>query len=368
MAPAAIALTFGSFYFAPDVDQPQEMTQSEFFDGVRRCLRGIDGVSNLVIDLDGPDDDPSVEIVPTDTAPEDEYLGPHWGFAKISFDLAIPAAVQTGVDPLARFGHLAERFRVQLGYGWTMPVSCVEVISDAIPRVTAAARVVYLYLKREVERSAERLSFGCIPPIFTHAEFFLYPAQKADADQQFWVKGHTQPAYHRYEYYFDADATTEPAVEFFWAIEREIDLYFRSEDASRSEIQGWDKISSSIEDLTDANVTGRRRFPALRVVRRGTQIRDAAISLTRFAAQRQLVASELDRQARATYSGGTVALAQELLDQELADRVDYPIEQFSQLVRMFESGRVVELQIAVAIFAALIGAVIGAIATLLAAA
>jgi hypothetical protein len=66
------------------------------------------------------------------------------------------------------------------------------------------------------------------------------------------------------------------------------------------------------------------------------------------------------------YAGGTRRFAKELIDQELADRPDYPVEQFSQLVQMFESGRVVELQIVVALAASLVGAVIGAATTLIA--
>jgi hypothetical protein len=80
-----------------------------------------------------------------------------------------------------------------------------------------------------------------------------------------------------------------------------------------------------------------------------------------------VVQSDLDRQAQRAYAGGTNYYARELVEQELTDRMDYPIEQFSQLVQMFESGRVVDLQVAVALVASLIGAAIGAGATLIAA-
>jgi len=75
----------------------------------------------------------------------------------------------------------------------------------------------------------------------------------------------------------------------------------------------------------------------------------------------------VDRQLRQTYSGGTQRFAQELLDGEAGDRQDYPIEQFSQLLNMFEAGHVLEMQLLVAFAASLIGAAIGAGATLLAA-
>jgi hypothetical protein len=88
--------------------------------------------------------------------------------------------------------------------------------------------------------------------------------------------------------------------------------------------------------------------------------------VTKFAARRQLVLSELDRQAQRMYAGGSPHFARELIDGETTNRPDYPIERFSQLVQMFESGRVLELQIVVALVASIIGAIIGAGATIIA--
>ena len=361
------ALTFGSFHFAPDVSESQEVTQAEFFDSVRRSLGGIEGVSAVDIDIDNVLDESPVKLDPLAEDPGAAYVGPHWGFANINFDLTIPVSLQREIDKFARYENLSEHFCVQLAYGWQVPVSCVEVVSDSELDPTTGARVVYLYLKREVERSAERLTFACIPPIFTHAAFFLFPSDKSAGDQLFWRKSYTRPAYHRFEYYFNASELRSPARPFFFELQSEVDLYFRSKDNARGELNAWFAIQESVDDLTDPGNSQRRRFTPLRGIRRGARIRETAISLTRFAAQRQLARSQLERQAHSTYAGGTSHFARELIEDELDDYPDFPIEQFSQLVQMLESGRVVEVQIIVALVASLVGAAIGAGATLLAA-
>jgi hypothetical protein len=60
-------------------------------------------------------------------------------------------------------------------------------------------------------------------------------------------------------------------------------------------------------------------------------------------------------------------VARELVEQELSSPVDYPIEPISGLAEMFQSNRVGELQMIVALLAALIGGAIGAATTLIAA-
>ncbi len=341
------------------------MTQADFFEAVRRCLAGIEGISALAIALDERDEDNVLKIEPHDEDPEEVYVGPHASFAEISFNLAIPAEVQREVNSRSGYRAQPEGFRVRLGYGWQTPVSCVEVVGGGPdPRPCWGARTVYLYLKREVDRSAEKLTFACIPPIFTHAEFFLYPSEQS-RDTPFWLRSHTIPAYHRFEYYFHPAEVVDPVSQFFFEAQGEVDLYYRANDDSRRATVAWAAISESVTALTDSQQASKR-LNLLGTARRGSAIRQAAISLTRFAADKQLSNFDLDRQALNMYAGGTRRFAKELIHQELADRPDYPVEQFSQLVQMFESGRVVELQIVVALAASLVGAVIGAATTLIA--
>jgi hypothetical protein len=369
MAGAAIPLSFGSFYFAPDSNEPALLEPSGFFDTLRRCLRGIDGVDALEID-DGAHDDQAgpVTLYATvdDGDPTGAYVGPHWDFAQVSFVLTIPINVQRELAAGDAFGSVGERFRVCLAYGWQVPVSCVEILDAPSASPTTAARSVYLYLAREVERSAEKLRLRCIAPIFAHADFFLYPAGDDRRSSPFSRRSHTVPAYHRFEYAFDPDLVTNPVDEFFFEIQGEVDLYYQTADARREQLHAWVDISEALSRLTEARSAGGFWRTFRQAFRPDGLLRNASISLTQFAADRQLVNSRLDRQVRTMYADGRDHFARELIEDAVADRDDYPIEQFSQLLQMFESGRVVELQLVVAFGASLIGAIIGASATLLA--
>lgn len=227
--------------------------------------------------------------------------------------------------------------------------------------------MVYRYLQREVERSAERLQLACIPPIFTHAEFYLHPGSSTETDAAFWRRDYAAPAYHRFDYGYDAERAIDPVGTFFFEIRSEIKLYYQMNELAREQLHGWADISDAVTNLTTIERKRGRWAAASQALRPRRLTRDASISLTEFAARRQMTNAAVDRQLRQTYSGGTQRFAQELLDGEAGDGQDYPIEQFSPLLNMFEAGHVLEMQLLVAFAASLIGAAIGAGATLLAA-
>jgi len=229
-----IALTFGSFYFVPVVQKSARLRSTDFFETVRRCLRGVEGVDEVHVDP-GPETDAE------------------------------------GHGPRSNRGH----------------------IERGLPRT---------------------------------------------------------------------------ALEFlFFEIRSEIDLYYQMNELAREQLHGWADISDAVTNLTTIERKRGRWAAASQALRPRRLTRDASISLTEFAARRQMTNAAVDRQLRQTYSGGTQRFAQELLDGEAGDRQDYPIEQFSQLLNMFEAGHVLEMQLLVAFAASLIGAAIGAGATLLAA-
>jgi hypothetical protein len=365
----SIALSFGSFYFTPDVSEPTELTRTDFFEGVRRCLGGIEGVSSVSVDSSSPlgDGSETITFMPIVTDDEQSYLGPHWGFGDITFDLWVPLSEQRDLDRLSRFTAETETFRVRLSFGWQVPVSCVEILDASAQDPTGDMRVVYLYLVKQVARSAEKLAFRCITPIFTHADFYVHPSdQEGPADAAFWLQAYSRPAYHRYDYFYNPAKIDEPVDEFFFEMQSEIDLYYSTSNDTREESIAWQSVATSVDRLTEEETPWQRRNP-LGALHRGTRIREASIALATFAASRQLSSSQLERQRRSTYGGGATYFARELVESELDDRPDYPIEQFSQLVQMFEAGRVAELQLLVALVASIIGAAIGAGATLLAA-
>lgn len=359
-----IPATFGSWYFAPSVTETTEFSQESYFATVRRCLAGIEGVTNVTIDLDPEENSAKVEARPLGTDPQDVYVGPHWGFAAIKFVLHVPRARQAQVEGIRRHEDIGERFAVRMGYGWQVPVCALEVLDEAATDPTSSSGLVFRYLRQEVKRSAEQLELGCIPPIFVHADFYLAAAEPGSLSDPFVLSEYCVPAYHRYTYLYDPEETPDPVGRFFFEIQSELDLYYRSQDADRQEGMIWLEVSEEIDALVDPSGEVSWLTRSTERLTRGRRIRSAATKLTRFAAQRQLVRSELARNARSQYTSGKQSFVQELVQGELDDCVAYPIEEFSRLIQMFESGRLVELQLAVVIVAAVIGAIIGAAATL----
>lgn len=213
-----------------------------------------------------------------------------------------------------------------------------------------------------------RSGFSWLYPADLYARRVLpAPGQLDRTDAAFWRRDYAAPAYHRFDYGYDAERAIDPVGTFFFEIRSEIDLYYQMNELAREQLHGWADISDAVTNLTTIERKRGRWAAASQALRPRRLTRDASISLTEFAARRQMTNAAVDRQLRQTYSGGTQRFAQELLDGEAGDRQDYPIEQFSQLLNMFEAGHVLEMQLLVAFAASLIGAAIGAGATLLAA-
>jgi hypothetical protein len=134
-------------------------------------------------------------------------------------------------------------------------------------------RVVYLYLVKQVARSAEKLAFRCITPIFTHADFYVHPSdQGGPADAAFWLRAYSRPAYHRYDYFYNPAKIDEPVDEFFFEMQSEIDLYYSTSNDTREESIAWQSVATSVDRLTEEETPWLRRNP-LGALHRGTRIR-----------------------------------------------------------------------------------------------
>ncbi|MGH2904412.1 MAG: hypothetical protein ACRDK7_12640 [Solirubrobacteraceae bacterium] len=219
---APLPLTFGSWYFAPDREEPLEFSQSEYFEVVRRCLAGIEGVRDVVIDLSDDEKAEKFVVEPAAPDPERAYIGPHWGYAWIEFALDLPSERQTNIEGMGLYQALGEQFKVRMAYGWQVPVSIVTVLDLPDAEPTSSARLVYRYLQREVQRSAEPLALACIPPIFTHADFWLVPSATNPPNERYARREYSRPAYHRYVFEYSPPDDPTAADSFFFEMQSEL--------------------------------------------------------------------------------------------------------------------------------------------------
>lgn len=371
MSDEIIPVALGSWFFTLDLEASTTIKPSEFFARVGSCLEAIQGVDALRIDLMAlPGEDTPLRWEPTAKPRYGEYVGPHWNFESVSFSLRLPYDVQGELLKPHRFvtGYEAEHFRVVFMYGWAMPLSCVASLDSRGADTSQGAVAVYRYLQRETERSAEKIRVRSIPPIFAHADVLLVSAKPDSSDgASFRPVEHSLPTHHRYEIGFDSSLTHDPIVDFLHEVGSELDLYYQvvhSEGERRSQWEEIDELMAKVTELRGASGvlgTVKRFFETDRLTSK------AIIGLTEFAAGDQVAGADFRRQFRNTYAAGRQHFIRELVESELSDREEYPVEQFSRLVNLLEQRRLTDREMIVIVMASLIAGAVGATATLLAA-
>lgn len=371
MAHHGIPVALGSWFFSLAVDAPTTIAPTDFYDQVRRCLLEIDGVEHVEVDLAAMSrDEAPQDVLPLEDPRYGEYVGPHWNFESVSFSLRLPLDVQAALLdlPSSLPRHAPVDFRVILAYGWAVPISSVTVVESGreVPTSPAAAAV-YRYLVQQTSRSTGRVRLSCIPPIFAHAEFYLHVDDGPPTGAaRFWRLAHTVPDYRRYDIGFDASAGNDPVPDFLRAVGSELDLYYQIVHSEGDRRHSWERITSLVSELTELRRQRGFRGTLKRLLRADRRTTEAIILLTEFAADDQMAGVDFRRQLRNLYTAGATTLVQELVESELADRSEYPIQQFSRLVELYQQRRLTDREMIVVVVTSLLGGAVGTAATLLA--
>ena len=367
----SIPVALGSWFFTLDLDDPTSLKPSEFFDRVRRCLESIQGVEDIAIDLmPSPGEDEPIEMLTTPDPRYGEYVGPHWNFESVSFSLRLSLDTQSELLKPQRVisGREAVYFRVFMAYGWAMPISCVALHDSNLDDDTSQGAVaVYRYLVRETERSPDGIRMRCVPPIFAHADIFLHALGPGSKSNQPFVRiAYSVPVQHRYDFGFDPASINDPVSDFFHEIGSELDLYYQIVHSEGDRLYQWHEINALVSELTKLHRASGPRNIVRRMFGTDRLTNDAIIRLTEFAARDQVTGVDLRRQFRNIYSVGEAFFVQELVEAGLDDRDEYPVEQFSHLVHLFEQRRLTDRDMIVVLASSLLGGAVGAAATLLA--
>jgi hypothetical protein len=366
-------LALGCWFFTLEAEEPTTLRSREFFSRVRGCLTAIDGVSDVTIhSMPTEEEDTPVEFSPVKDPRYGQYVGPHWMFEWIDFAVHLSHDEQRRLLLASRSVHnwSPVDFRVLMTYRWAMPISCLFIEKSLDEDTSTPSVAVYRYLLEQTARDEDGIRFACVPPVFARADVFLEPVDPAhmgSSTSAFSRVAHSVHAGRRYDIGFDPERCVDPVAEFLHAVGSELDLYYQIVHAEGERMHEWESVQSLVDDLTELRRRKGIRGTMRRFLGSGRITGEAIIRLMHFAAQDHRSEADFRRQLRNLYAAGEqVTFIPELVDAEFADREQYPVEQFSRLVQVYQEQRLTDREMLVVATASLLGGAVGAAATLLA--
>ena len=373
-APQVIRVGFGCFHFKPRLAPGDRFRARDYPKAVARALEESAGIDK--VHVHSPEGDLTWEHEVVDRIPTLREAGgpfPRPYFFSVCFNVRIPDRIQAEITPRLMAPLLTsgtEEFRVRLSYGYEMPVAVVQPLSTDTRRDPSdGVMLVREFLSRELSRSQqEAIEFESLGPSPMHADFYLMPSVRpADAHGRFWRISHTEPAYHRYEYGYDARAYDGPSQvvdEFHSAALTEMSLLYRLAQEEWVGLEAWAEIDAAVAELVKSlrkrGPLGsfRRTFLSSRV------LADAQLALIEFEGRQLTAGAKLNRDV--TKRCREPGLIQELLKEEYDDRPSFPSEATADLLRLMENRRQTDRDMLMLALASVLGGALGAVGGLLA--
>ncbi|MDQ3739982.1 MAG: hypothetical protein M3320_09020 [Actinomycetota bacterium] len=337
------------------------MKTSEFFVLARSTLARVDGVDEVHIDLAGEGDSDVVVLAPDEL--DSDYAGPHFGLVSTSFELTLPHERQVELAGRSGWVGRAERFRVHLTYGWLTPVSCIEVLDVVDSDPFGETRFVGQHMEAEFRRLATGLDYCRLPTGTVHADIWLRPGSEL-AGHEFIVVDHSRPAYDRYVIEFDASLMgSDEAVEQFvrGAVNGEVDICHQAGDARLQAQRKWAAASDAVDALRETRSASSLRGRVRSLVSSGNLINEAALLIADTAAFAESSRADLARQVRQMYRSGGDTYLQPTVEDALNDLPEFPVDRLSEIVRLYETQRITNREMAAVVTSSLGGGIVGAL-------
>ncbi len=362
----------GCFHFAP---APSEGTQTlgEFVGTVRATLESFDIVESVVAaDCDLTEADFAFET-PRDAADlsrgEEPYPNLPQGYYE--FVLVLEHDVQAALITHPSVRTHTDRFRVELRYGYAMPVAIVEPLAPAQrPEPSQAVQIVREALEVSCDDPTLPIRFQSLGPSPLHADFSLGAATE-DYDPDlfgFDLLVTASRGYDFYDFFYDRREFPSACDAFDGLMDflrDELDLYYRVVGVRAQRIIGWQKLDGLTWALVGLHQRRGLRGYLGRLAHGKRALNDAFVVLAEFEGTDLLTESSLDRDYRDTYESDEPAWLRSLVDKERADKSTYPTEQTSSLIQLFETRRLSGLELTALLLSAIVGGLIGSLVTAL---
>jgi hypothetical protein len=358
----------GCFHFGYQKATPFEFKRRDYIRDLKLALESITAVDNISITV--PKDEENIEVAtvtePPATLTEGGPFFPHFSSCMIRFELYIPERVQLelgGKDARTEIG--TERFIVFIGYTYYGPVAFI-VLLDPTPgdrNPTTAVQVVRDFIQRELRPDTTSIRFQYLGPSPFHADcsVTLRP-QVSRGGGTFRVEHQRKDGYD--ELRFSSDHSEyktghEATTALFSEIEDELGLYYWITRRQVRAVNHWNQIQ---EDLSALEAT-RSRLGVWRTLAsargRSKKLREVFTALIDFDVTRIFDQNSQEEAYRSTYRKSS-GFVRAFVDQQIKDAVRYPTKQIATLVGFLERRRSKTMELAVVLFAAIIGGIAGA--------
>lgn len=356
----AVSLAIGGDYFAFSERPEHPIRTADFFALVRATLQQVAGVRNIQIDLADEDDD--WVNLPDLAELDSDYEGPHFGLVSTRFDLSLSREEQEALLPRPGLVGRATEFRVYLTYGWITPLSCIEV-SGSEANALVGANCVREHLANEFKRIGQGIEFRRLPGGVLHADITLSPAPTPPTSE-FTLLEYSQPAWDYYSFGYDPSRMSgfDPVEAFMnLAPGGEIDLHHQAADARYQADKKWIAATEAVKELREARSATSLSGRIKSTVNSGKLINNASLLIADAAQFVESKRADLDRQSRATYRSSRSSYLRPTVEDTLNDFPEYPVDRLSEVVRLFETQRITNRELAAVAASSIGGGVIGAL-------
>lgn len=369
------AFGIGCLHFSFKGGAKKELTVQEYVDEVRGALERLPNISNveLFFDLDvkGEVIDTSISTHMNDGDP----CYPHISMFNLSFDIYLPLRVQAEViGSDQKYVHTnTENFRVTFKHDWYGALSVVELIGgnkESSP--STAVQIVREYLKREVDSGTSILKLDFVGPSPFHADFFLIGSNEqfsGDDSSRFQLAHLKTPGYDELKFLYSCNQYKSEEVAFkrlLTEISSEVAFFYELKILHSRRAVEWSKVQESLHGLLEMEGEGYRKTLRDRFVKKPRLLNSLYRDIGLFKGQEIFDKNIRDRHYFSIYKAGKHSVyLRDFVDAVLANWTVYPVKETSEIVDYFQGKSSKHVELAVVLFAAILGGSIGAAITVL---
>jgi len=375
-APSFAHLSFGSFHFSWLPGDGRTYSGAEYLGALSTAVKQTPGISDVSLERDKRFE--AKQISPPDQTRvlrDGELPFPYAGFTHLTFVIDISESVRDRFSPRGESTNsdIGTRLFVVVAQGWAtaqamvVPLDAPEDFDGPSLGVAIAREFLYDAFPQDGAKNA--IYFQCIGPSPAHVDISLQPGKPENTlVHPFWRRSYTRPSYGKYVFCYDRAKFSSglgAAWDFFRIVNGELDIFYRLVMVERRLRLAWNSVQGDVEQIRSLQAQpglkgGLRRFRSRRAVG------DAFISLADIELEQLEARQQLTRDAKRAYEPGGTGVLQEMVDGEFDDFRDFPIEQVSTVLRLFEDRGLGDRELLVVALSAIIGGLVGAAATLLA--
>ncbi|CAC9974497.1 hypothetical protein [Flavobacterium panici] len=361
----------GCFHFGIKTSIPSKFSSEEYIENLENVLTQIPGLNNL--ELYSHKHFKHYEKNITKKLPkinDGKGFFPADILTEIEFHLNIPYKTQKEISKRkkknSRIG--TEDFRIRIIEGFYLPVTIVECLNPTkFCEPSQSIILVREYIKKCLKTiDSDYISFEFLGPSPFHLDCYIRPKKFETQDLKFQTEEVLQRGYGDLIIYYNEDEfkdSDEAFQQLEFSIIDELSFFYNSIQLRVRGIRAWSSIQKNLSQLLKFQKL--RGFDAMysRFFEQPKIISELYTKITTFEAN-SIFEAEINQHLYDHTFNLEETFFKKFIDKELNEKYAYPTGQVTNLISFFESRRVKNLELTMAMIAAIIGGAIGSIVTL----